>query len=219
MIYKDPIHKVLSKLNESENVNPGNLQIGQTVDVLVTDAAGAQFVRQMEVTLFYPGGDVLLKDTETQDSIVLQYQWNETGNLEYAATTQFGVSYNLHIDRSRLSSQSRLTESIGRLNEAASLKPFTTYDWHCYGGASLDPDGNEPRIAVGKNADLIVSAESETTNNSYIQVTYGNVDGMAKSYRTFSEALKDASGYLGILDKEDEEIEKFLKSKGFQKIY
>lgn len=169
MIYKDPIHKVLSKLNESENVNPGNLQIGQTVDVLVTDAAGGQFVRQMEVTLFYPGGDILLKDAETQDSIVLQYQWNETGNLEYAATTQFGVSYDLYIDRSRLSSQSRLTESIGRLNEAASLKPFTKYDWHAYGGVSLDPDGNEPQIAVGKNADLIVSAEPETTNNSYVQ--------------------------------------------------
>lgn len=42
---------------------------------------------------------------------------------------------------------------------------------------------------------------------------------MAKNYGSFSEALKAASGCLGILDKEDEEIEKFLTSKGFKKIY
>ena len=73
MRYGDPIHKVL-KLLESENINPGNLMIGQTVDVKVTDARNAEFLRPMEVGEFYPDGQVLLKDELTQETIVLQFQ-------------------------------------------------------------------------------------------------------------------------------------------------
>lgn len=125
MIYKDPIHKVLSKLNESENINPGNLELGQTVEVLVTDASGAQFVRDMVVSLFYPGGEILLRDEETQDTITLQFKWDDPDeNLVYEGDSQYGVSYRLEIDRNRLSGQSVKPRS----NESASLKPFTRTD-------------------------------------------------------------------------------------------
>lgn len=136
MIYKDPIHRVLSKLNESENINPGNLELGQTVEVLVTDASGAQFVRDMVVSLFYPAGEVLLKDEETGDTITLRFEWDDNENLVYTGSTPYGVSYELQIDRSRLSSHSikpKLNESIEspecqvpetELNEAIDVDEF-----------------------------------------------------------------------------------------------
>lgn len=136
MVYKDPIHRVLSKLNESENINPGNFELGQAVEVLVTDASGAQFVRDMIVSLFYPAGEVLLKDEETGDTITLRFEWDDNENLVYRGSTPYGVSYELQTDRSRLSSHSikpKLNESIEssecqapetELNEAIDVDEF-----------------------------------------------------------------------------------------------
>lgn len=123
MIHKDPIHKVLkliestrstTNFNESENINPGNLLIGQTVDVKVTDASGAQFLRPFEVGNFLPDGMILLKDVTTQDIIYLQYRWDaNTNGLLYTSITDFGVKYELVIDRNLMSNQ-----SITSLNES-----------------------------------------------------------------------------------------------------
>lgn len=120
MRYGDPVHKVL-KLLESENINPGNLLIGQTVDVKVIDARKAEFLRPMVVGEFYPDGSVLLKDELTQETIVLQFQWDtNTNGLLYKGESDFGVKYELEINRDLMSNQSitKLTESR-RLNEAS----------------------------------------------------------------------------------------------------
>ena len=120
MKYGDPVHKVL-KLLESENINPGNLLIGQTVDVKVIDARNAEFLRPMMVGEFYPDGQVLLKDELTQETIVLQFQWNtNTEGLLYTGESDFGVKYELEINRNLMSNESitKLTESR-KLNEAS----------------------------------------------------------------------------------------------------
>lgn len=120
MKYGDPVHKVL-KLLESENINPGNLLIGQTVDVKVIDARNAEFLRPMMVGEFYPDGQVLLKDELTQETIVLQFQWDtNTEGLLYTGESDFGVKYELEINRNLMSNESitKLTESR-KLNEAS----------------------------------------------------------------------------------------------------
>lgn len=119
MKYGDPVHKVL-RLLESENINPGNLLIGQTVDVKVIDARKAEFLRPMVVGEFYPDGSVLLKDELTQETIVLQFQWNtNTNGLFYTGESDFGVKYELEINRDLMSNESitKLTESR-KLNES-----------------------------------------------------------------------------------------------------
>lgn len=118
MKYGDPVHKVL-RLLESENINPGNLLIGQTVDVKVIDARKAEFLRPMVVGEFYPDGSVLLKDELTQETIVLQFQWDtNTNGLLYTGESDFGVKYELEINRDLMSNESitKLTESR-KLNE------------------------------------------------------------------------------------------------------
>lgn len=129
MKYGDPVHKVL-RLLESENINPGNLLIGQTVDVKVIDARKAEFLRPMVVGEFYPDGSVLLKDELTQETIVLQFQWDtNTEGLLYTGESDFGVKYELEINRDLMSNESitKLKESR-KLNEAkewrAALYPY-----------------------------------------------------------------------------------------------
>lgn len=131
MKYGDPVHKVL-RLLESENINPGNLLIGQTVDVKVIDARKAEFLRPMVVGEFYPDGSVLLKDELTQNTIVLQFQWNtNTNGLLYTGESDFGVKYELEINRDLMSNESitKLTESR-KLNEAsANIDPKLPMGW------------------------------------------------------------------------------------------
>lgn len=120
MKYGDPVHKVL-RLLESENINPGNLLIGQTVDVKVIDARKAEFLRPMVVGEFYPDGSVLLKDELTQETIVLQFQWDtNTNGLLYIGESDFGVRYELEINRDLMSN-----ESITKLEESRKLNEAT----------------------------------------------------------------------------------------------
>lgn len=130
MKYGDPVHKVL-RLLESENINPGNLLIGQTVDVKVIDARKAEFLRPMMVGEFYPDGSVLLKDELTQETIVLQFQWDtNTDGLLYTGESDFGVKYELEINRNLMSNESitKLTESR-KLNEAVEINPKLPMGW------------------------------------------------------------------------------------------
>lgn len=130
MKYGDPVHKVLNLL-ESENINPGNLLIGQTVDVKVTDARNAEFLRPMIVGEFYPDGSVLLKDELTQETMVLQFQWNtNTNGLLYTGESDFGVKYELEINRDLMSNESitKLTESR-KINEASEIDPKLPIGW------------------------------------------------------------------------------------------
>lgn len=120
MIYGDNIRKVM-RLLESENINPGNLLIGQTVEVAVTDAKGTEFLRPMIVGEFYPDGSVLLKDPATQRSVVFQFQWNRSSmskDLIYTAKSDFGVAYRFAISKELMSNKSVTKLSEKKLTEA-----------------------------------------------------------------------------------------------------
>lgn len=120
MIYGDNIRKVM-RLLESENINPGNLLIGQAVEVAVTDAKGTEFLRPMVVGEFYPDGSVLLKDPATQRSVVFQFQWNRSSmskDLIYTAKSDFGVAYRFAISKELMSNKSVTKLSEKKLIEA-----------------------------------------------------------------------------------------------------
>lgn len=95
----------------SANNNAGNMMIGQTVDVLVTDAAGTEFLRPMQCGEFYPDNSVLMRDIDTQDSLVMQFDHDESNKLRDGLVylnvdPSTGVVYKLVVSSNLLSSQS-----------------------------------------------------------------------------------------------------------------
>lgn len=69
---------------------------------------------------------------------------------------------------------------------------------------------------------MVVSADSDTTDNSYVEIDFGE-DGeetMVKEYSSLKSALDDAKSYLKLLDEKDvDSLRQSLKSKGFKSIY
>lgn len=100
------------KLRESTgNNNAGNLLIGQTVDVLVIDALGNEFLRPMQVGEFYPANTVLMRDIDTQDTVVLVFDQDESNKLRDGLVylnvdPRTGVVYKMVISSNLLSNQS-----------------------------------------------------------------------------------------------------------------
>jgi hypothetical protein len=131
------IHRGESLNEATSNNNAGNLLIGQTVDILVTDAGGNKFLRQMQVGEHYPANTVLMRDIDTQDTVVLVFDQDESNKLKdglvYLNIDQItGVTYKLVISSNLLSNQSItsqfLIESqrISETNKSSILSKIVT---------------------------------------------------------------------------------------------
>lgn len=94
-------------INESGEYNPGNLLIGQTIPVRITDAKGNQFMRDMEVGDLLAGGQVEMKDNLTGQVIYLQFETSYPQNgIKYAYRDEdTGVSYFVEINTDKLSNE------------------------------------------------------------------------------------------------------------------
>ena len=131
MLYKDPLSRLVRSLNESAGYNPGNLLIGQTVNVKITDLAGKEFYRDFTVDLIYGDGSVILKDVKSQASHQLTYE--NTGEYIRYFAEEAGVKYELLIDRnieSNSSAKLPLKESVRRksLRESSNDNYFVIDD-------------------------------------------------------------------------------------------
>jgi hypothetical protein len=115
MLYKDPLSRLVRSLNESAGYNPGNLLIGQTVNVKITDLAGKEFYRDFTVELIYGDGSVILRDVKSD--AIHQLTYENTGNYLHYFAEEAGVKYELLIDRDLESNSSvklPLKESVRR---------------------------------------------------------------------------------------------------------
>lgn len=112
------INESKKTLSESNSNNVGNLLIGQTVEVKVTDAAGNSSIRSMEVGEIYPASEILVRDPETQDTIVLQFDQSASNNLPNGLVyininPQYGITHQLVISSDLLSNQSITRQVLG----------------------------------------------------------------------------------------------------------
>ena len=129
MLYKDPLSRLVRSLNESAGYNPGNLLIGQTVNVKITDLAGKEFYRDFTVDLIYGDGSVILRDVKSQASHQLTYE-NTGEYLRYFAE-EAGVKYELLVDRNLESNSSvklPLKESVRRKSLRESSDDYFVID-------------------------------------------------------------------------------------------
>ena len=129
MLYKDPLSRLVRSLNESAGYNPGNLLIGQIVNVKITDLAGKEFYRDFTVDLIYGDGSVILGDVKSQASHQLTYE-NTGGYIRYFAE-EAGVKYELLIDRDLESNSSvklPLKESVRRKSLRESSDDYFVID-------------------------------------------------------------------------------------------
>lgn len=96
---------------ESAGMNAGNLLIGQLIDVLVTDVAGAQYIKPMRVGEIYSDNMILVKDEIDGNVAYLQFDQFKSSQLPNgliytSLDDNTGLSYTLVISSNLMSNQS-----------------------------------------------------------------------------------------------------------------
>lgn len=102
-----------------------------------------------------------------------------------------------------------------QVTESIELKTFSDYDWQGWQGAVNFADGEDPMIAEGDCASLIVDGDEDNANGARISIYFGeDIDHWGfKTYDSKESAIKDAKVLTRLLDDEIDESQ--LKRFGF----